>query len=57
MKKSEIFGIGLEYGLTKQQIESVVCNVLSIDSKQYFLLEDFEDQFLYPMQKAFYKLQ
>lgn len=57
MKKSEIFSIGLEYGLSKKQIESVVCSILSLDAKEYLLLEEFEDQFLYPIQKAFYKLQ
>jgi release factor glutamine methyltransferase len=57
MKKSEIFTIGLEYGLSKKQIESVVSHILEIDAKQYLLLEEFEEQHLYEMQKAFYKLQ
>ena len=57
MKKSEALTIGLQYGLSKKQIENVVMNVLSLDSKEYFLLEDFEDNHLYEISKSFYKLE
>lgn len=56
MKKTEAFTIGLQYGLSKKQIENVIMNVLSLDSKEYFLLEDFEDNHLYEISKSFYKL-
>jgi len=57
MKKSEALGIGLQYGLTKKQIENVLINVLGISSKDYFLLDEFEDNHLYEISKNFYKLQ
>lgn len=56
MKKQEYIDIGLSAGLSITQIESILCSILDVTKKDFFLMQDISSKYIYEMQQMIFKL-